>query len=85
MYSVLGVYLFSTVKLNGELSEKANFQSITNSFLMMIRIMTGENWPKFMEALSRQHSPGFDCIKSPKYQDYVNDGCKPLNIVHYLI
>jgi hypothetical protein len=76
MYSVLGVYLFASVKLNGELNEKANFQNIQNSFLMMIRIMTGESWPKIMEALSKQNQPGFNCIYSPDYRDYVKNGCK---------
>ncbi len=76
MYSVLGVYLFATVKLNGELNDQANFQTVSQSFIMMIRIMTGENWPKLMEALSKTLSPGFDCIESPTYQDYVKNGCK---------
>jgi hypothetical protein len=45
---------------------------------MMIRIMTGENWPKLMEALSKPLSPGFDCIVNPTYQDYAKNGCKSI-------
>lgn len=45
IYSVLGVYLFAEVKLNGELNHHANFQNVGNSLLVMIRIMTGESWP----------------------------------------
>jgi hypothetical protein len=43
---------------------------------MMFRIMTGENWPKLMEALSKPLSPDFYCIESPTYQDYAKNGCK---------
>ena len=42
----------------------------------MVRIMTGEDWPKLMEALSKPLSPGFDCIVNPTYKDYANNGCK---------
>jgi hypothetical protein len=45
---------------------------------MMIRIMTGENWPKLMEALSKPLSPEFDCIINPTYKDYANNGFKTI-------
>ena len=47
---------------------------------MMIRIMSGEDWPKLMEALSKPLSPGFDCIVNPTYQDYAKNGCKSILI-----
>ncbi len=42
IYSILGVYLFADIKLNDELDEHANFQSIGIAFLTLIRITTGE-------------------------------------------
>lgn len=42
IYAILGVYLFSTVKLSGELNHHANFQSINAAFITLIRVLTGE-------------------------------------------
>jgi hypothetical protein len=53
IYSILGVYLFAEVKINGALNDKVNFQSIGSSFVTMIGVMTGEKWPLIMESLSR--------------------------------
>jgi len=62
IYSVLGMYLFADIKLNGELNYHANFQDVGSSFLLMIRITTGESWPKLMEAVSKSNSATFKCI-----------------------
>ena len=62
IYSILGVYLFAEVKFNGELNDHANFMTIGKSFLTLIRTLTGEGWPKIMEAVARTNSPTFDCI-----------------------
>jgi hypothetical protein len=59
IYSILGVQLFSEVKLNNEFEEHANFQSIGVAFLTLLRITTGEQWPRIMESLSRSHSPTY--------------------------
>ncbi len=61
------MYLFADVKLNGELNHHANFENLGNSLLMMIRITTGEGWPKIMEALSKTNELGYFCIESPSY------------------
>ena len=53
IYSILGMYLFADIKLNGALSVDANFQSIGGSFILLIQISTGENWPDIMAAVSR--------------------------------
>lgn len=59
MYSVLGVYIFAEIKPNGALDAHANFQNLGSSFLILIRIATGEEWPRIMEALSRDNSPSY--------------------------
>jgi voltage-gated cation channel len=59
MYSILGVSLFADVMLNGSLDENANFKNLGAAFITLIRVTTGEDWPKIMEALSREHSPQF--------------------------
>ena len=45
--------MFADIKLNGALSVDANFQSIGGSFILLIQISTGENWPDIMAAVSR--------------------------------
>jgi len=59
IYAILGVYLFGEIKLNNDLNEHANFQSLGIAFLTLIRITTGEKWPNLMESLSRGPSPTY--------------------------
>lgn len=55
IYSILGVYLFAPVMLNGALDVHANFQTVRVAFITLIRVATGEDWPDLMSALSRGH------------------------------
>jgi len=75
IYAILGVYLFADVKLNGELDQHANFMSVGTAFVTLVRALTGEEWPKIMEAVGRGQSANFDCINSPTYQDYAANNC----------
>ena len=59
IFSILGMYLFAEVKLNGEINEHSHFMTFGTSFLTLIRIITGEKWPKMMEALSKSNSPSY--------------------------
>ena len=76
IYSILGVYLFADVKLQGEVNEKVNFQNVGTAFLTLIRVSTGEKWPDIMEGLSRTNGLGYECIENPTYNDYIRNGCK---------
>jgi hypothetical protein len=71
IYSILGVYVFADVKLQGEVNEKVNFQNVGTAFLTLIRAATGEKWPEIMEGLSLTNGLGYECIENPSYQDYV--------------
>lgn len=62
IYSILGVYLFAQVQLNGALNEHANFQTIHTAFVTMVRVATGEDWPSLMGALSRTYDLDYKCI-----------------------
>ena len=44
LFSVLGVFLFSGVKLQNELNVHANFQNFGTALLTLFRVVTGENW-----------------------------------------
>lgn len=76
IYSILGVYFFSEIKLNGALNDNVNFQSVSMAFLTLIRVLTGEKWPELLEAMSRKNDQEFQCISNPTYKDYVANGCK---------
>ena len=76
IYAILGVYLFSEVKLSGELNENANFKSVGAAFFTLIRIATGEKWPQLIESLSRKSDLQFECITNPAYEDFALNGCK---------
>ncbi len=76
IYAILGVYLFAEVKLNGALDVHANFQSIGTAFLTLIRVISGENWPLIMEAVSRKKDLDYDCIENSDYNDYLRNNCK---------
>lgn len=76
IYSILGVYLFADIKWNKALNEDANFTTIGNSFLVLIRITTGEKWPDLMEAVSRRNEVDYECMMDRSYDDYEANGSK---------
>jgi voltage-gated sodium channel len=75
VFSILGMYLFAEVMPNGELNDYTNFRTFGASFLTLIRIITGEKWPLLMEAVSRSHSPSYQCIMNPSYEDFHLNSC----------
>ena len=74
LYAILGVALFAEVKLQDDLNTYANFQTFPKSFLTLFRASTGEGWNYIMYDAVRQHSPLFQCIENPIYEDYVESG-----------
>eukprot|EP00347_Sterkiella_histriomuscorum_P013804 403363301 len=74
IYSILGVYIFADIKLSGKLTENANFQNVSNAFLLLVRISTGENWSKLMNSLQQSYNLEYQCVDSPVFQDYQSAG-----------
>lgn len=56
--------MFAGVKLNGELTFHANFQSFGTAFLTLIRISTGEAWHAVMYAAVRKGDSVYTCKDS---------------------
>lgn len=54
LYSVLGVFLFATVKLQDSLNIHANFRSFGTALLTLFRMSTGESWHMLMYDCSRK-------------------------------
>lgn len=61
IYAVIGVYFFSTVKLQENLNAKANFQTFGVSMLTLFRISTGESWHALMQDCAKKRSIDFEC------------------------
>ena len=52
LYAILGVNLFADIKLVEPMNEVMNFQSFGNSFLLLIKLATGDGWPDMLQALT---------------------------------
>ncbi|KAL7671716.1 hypothetical protein ACOME3_006620 [Neoechinorhynchus agilis] len=57
VYAFSGVILFGCVKYGSQLGRHANFRSAPNAILLLLRIITGEDWNKIMH----------DCMIAPPY------------------
>jgi hypothetical protein len=55
VYALVGVLLFGSVKSGHDLGRHANFRSSLAAFLLLLRIVTGEDWNKIMH----------DCMVAP--------------------
>jgi len=85
IFSILGMYLFAEIMPNGELNDYTNFSTFGSSFLTLIRTITGEKWPLLMEAVSRSHSPSYQCVSNPTFEDFSQNNCKATyysNLIH---
>ena len=60
-FSIMFNRLFAMVKIGGNLNELYNFQSFWSSFLTLIVIMSGEDWPTTMFDMGHEKSIDFDC------------------------
>lgn len=68
IYAILGVYLFADIKQTGAMTENAHFKTIQAAFITLVRVLTGEEWPKILEALSiSERQIGIECIRFPSY------------------
>ena len=74
IFSILGMFLFSEVKLQNNLDRHANFQNFMNAFLTMLRCATGEAWNYIMDDCARRRSIIFDCDENFTFEDYINNG-----------
>jgi len=64
IFALWGMQLFATVAFYEEYSPKANFQSVQDGILVLLRCSTGEAWNSIMHALVRD---GENCDPNPTY------------------
>ena len=79
IYAVLGVNLFSNIKYGDYLNRHANFDSFPRALLVLIRIVTGENWNGIMHETMVQEP---DCSEE---QDTCGFTAAPLYYLSFLI
>ena len=68
LYSILGMFLLATVKLQSGLNVWANFQNFPTAMLTLFRMATGEAWNEIMYDAIRQPSPTFSCESTVNYE-----------------
>ena len=61
IYSIIGMSLFYDLKYQSIISEKWNFKNFINSFLILIRISSGEGWSTILHEASYERDGKFDC------------------------
>ena len=77
IFSVMGVQSYAKIQLDGDdLTVHANFQTIPESFLLLFRFATGENWNGFMHTLMA----GQDDSCEEDHEKIVYDPNKPFCI-----
>ena len=74
LFSVLGVSLFSEVKLQEKMNRQASFENFTQALLTLLRVSTGEDWVGIMQDAARSPSILFNCIEKQSYESKVKDG-----------
>lgn len=63
VFGILGLVLFHKVMLQEHYNEVYNFRSFGSSCLLLIRCLTGENWPKIMDEIAHVQSyGGIECV-----------------------
>ena len=55
LFTVIGMQLFSFVKLQSDLDVHANFQTFSSAFLLLLRCATGEAWNSIMFDTARPY------------------------------
>ncbi len=74
IYSSLGINLFATIKYGVYINENVNFRNFSNSFLALIRCLTGEEWNLIMLEL-KNSQPG--CKNDQTFEELIQEplGC----------
>lgn len=56
IYSIFGVQMFAMIKFNRGIDDRWNFQNFIQTFLLLLRMSTGEDWANIMASAGNSHS-----------------------------
>lgn len=62
LFAIVGVQLFSTIKINGAMNDLYNFQTFSKAYLTLYRVLTRDHWNELMDAVSLESSIENICI-----------------------
>jgi len=74
IFSVVGISLFSGVKLQNNINVYAHFQDIITSFITVYRIATYDGWVDIMHDAMRMETSYWSCTYYPTHADVVANG-----------
>ncbi len=74
IFAIIGVFLFSGLKLQTYVEGHANFQNFWTAFLVVFRLSTFDGWNDLMHDAMRGKSQYFDCVDYPTYSDVRANG-----------
>ena len=61
IYAIIGMTMFYNLKYQDIISEKWNFRNFFNSFLILIRVTSGEGWNTILHESINERDGFFDC------------------------
>ena len=76
IYSIIGMIYFGQIKRNSSMNDYISFESFTSAFITLFTVATVDSWNYTMISFSYVLSPANQCVESPTYQDYKNNGYK---------
>jgi hypothetical protein len=65
--------------------ERLNFQNISNAYITLVRVSTGEGWNDLLDVLGQGKSLTNDCVYDPSYEDYVAAGFNPIACGNHML
>lgn len=74
LYAIVGVFLFSGIKLQTYIAGHANFQNFWTAFLVIFRLSTFDGWNDLMHDAMRGRAQYFDCMDYPTFDDINANG-----------
>jgi Ion transport protein len=74
IYSIIGMIYFGEVKRNGSMNDYINFENFTSAFITVFSVATLDSWNFTTESFTHGLRPDNQCIDSPTYEDYKQNG-----------
>lgn len=59
---------------NGKLNDSLNFETFSNAALVLFVVATTDGWNEISTSCLKRRRIDFQCLQSPTYDDYVNNG-----------
>lgn len=78
IYSIIGMIYLGEIKRNGYMNAYINFETFWNAFITLFTVATADTWNYTMAAYVHGKDAWNDCVESPTYDDFVQNGYKTI-------